>query len=368
METVTPEQKQPIIKSLAVAGLVAVIIFIAWVAVQIVHVLPTAADSLASLANSVYNYDPAQKTDLELAASQTMVATGESFTISWKEPTMNGTYAFTYTCLDGIKLDLATVSNNFSGAECNKSYELGTDTSVTLTINSNKSRFTEVFYTIHFFKTNATTPTATHEGKVTVVNANLFAEAAPATTTAQVIDTEQATSTITTVEPVVPEEPVAVVVAEEPKPTPPETPITTPITPAPVVEPAYIYEIPLSQSDGEPDLLVSFISIGIIDDNGTFIKNDTLIEGATGALQVSVHNIGNKTSDDWTFSAILPGDLEFSSDEQKPLLPNERSLLTLRFKALTELSVQPYQVTVTTKDDKNFSNNTISGNALVTLR
>ena len=108
--------------------------------------------------------------------------------------------------------------------------------------------------------------------------------------------------------------------------------------------------------------------MGIIDDNGTFIKNDTLIEGTTGALQVSVHNIGNKTSDDWTFSATLPGDLEFSSDEQKPLLPNERSLLTLRFKALTEISVQPYQVSVTTKDDKNLNNNTISGNALVMAR
>ena len=222
METVTPEQKQPIIKSLAVAGLVAVIIFMAWLAVQIVHVLPTAADSLASLANSVYNYDPAKKTDLELAASQTMVTTGESFTISWKEPKMNGTYAFSYTCLDGVELDLVTESSNFTGAECNKSYELGTDTSVKLTINSNKNRFTEVFYTIHFFKTNATAPTGTHEGKVTVVNANLFAEAATATTTAQVIDTEQATSTIP-VEPIVPEEPVAEVVKPKPAPEEPQS-------------------------------------------------------------------------------------------------------------------------------------------------
>jgi hypothetical protein len=365
METVTPEQKQPIIKSLAVAGLVAVIIFVAWLAVQIVHVLPTAADSLASLANSVYNYDPANKADLELSASQTMVTTGESFTISWKEPKMNGTYAFSYTCLEGIELDLTTLSSNFSNTECNKSYELGNDTSVKLTINANKSRFTEVFYTIHFFKTNATAPTGTYEGKVTVVNANLFAEAATATTTAQVIDAEQDTSTTPT-EPVVPEKPIAEVV--KPKPVPEDPPITTPIAPAPVTEPEYIYEIPLSQRDGEPDLLVSFISLGVIDDNGTFIKNDTLIEGATGALQVSVHNIGNKTSDNWTFSATLPGNLEFSSDEQKPLLPNERSLLTLRFKELTEISVQPYQVSVTTKDDKNLNNNTISGNALVVAR
>ena len=63
MENVTPEKKQPVIKGLAVAGLFAIIILSAWLAIQIVKVLPTAIDSLASIANSVYNHNPHTKSN-----------------------------------------------------------------------------------------------------------------------------------------------------------------------------------------------------------------------------------------------------------------------------------------------------------------
>jgi hypothetical protein len=371
METVTTEQKQPVLKSLAIAGLLAVIIFIAWLAVQIVQVFPTAASSLASLANSVYNYNPTDDANLEMASGQTMVKTGESFTISWKEQKMKGVYAFTYTCQDGVSLNIVTSGASFTPAQCDTSYELGTETSLDITINSEKNRFTEVFYTINFFKTNATVPTGTYDGKVTVVNSNLFAEATTATTTAEVITEPEVVSTSTEPVVVVPEEPVVAVVEPVTPPVPP-TPATTttavPVTPVVIAQPEYIYEIPVSQNDGEADLLVSFISLGIIDNNGDFIKTDSLVQGVTGALQISVHNIGNKTSEEWTFSAVLPGDIEFTSEDQKPLLPNERSLLTLQFKELNQISLEKYEVTVTTKADKNTTNNSIVGNAVVTAQ
>ena len=375
MENVTPEQKQPIIKSLAVAGLVAVIIFISWLAIQIVHVFPAAASSLASLANSVYNYNPTKESTIELSSSQTMITNGESFVLSWKEPRANGTYAFTYGCTDGATVDLKTSDATFVDITCDAAYDLGNTTTTELIITTTKHRFTEVPYTIEFFKTNATTPTGTHTGSVTVVNANLFADATAATTTTEIITTEVATSTETAAAPetatsteVVPVEVKPIVpVTEETKPAPAVD--TTPVATAPIItEPEYIYEIPVSQKDGSADLLVSFIGIGIVDSNGAYIKTDTLAQGNPGALQISVHNIGNKTSEDWVLTATLPGDLEFSSAEQKPLLPNERSLITLAFKEVNDRTIQTYSAQVTTTADKNTANNSITGSVIVTPR
>ncbi len=368
MENVTPEQKQPIIKSLAVAGLIAVIILISWIAIQIVQVFPTAASSLASLANSVYNYNPAKEATIELSSGQTMITNGEPFALSWKAPKSSGTYAFTYTCTEGTTIDLKTTDTTFVDIACDAAYDLGSSTATELTITTTKHRFTEVTYTIEFFKTNATTPTGTHTGSVTVVNANLFAEATPATTTTEVI-TETATTTeaeiippqtATTSTEVVPTEPETEVAA--PAPTTNPTPVAAPVA----AEPNYIYEIPLSQPNGSADLLVSFIGVGIIDNNGAYIKTDTITRRTPGALQISVHNIGNKTSEDWSFTATLPGDLEFSSGEQKPLLPNERSLITLTFKEVAETTPQTYAALVTTTADKNTANNSITGSIAVT--
>jgi hypothetical protein len=57
MNTDTQSQKERVIKSLAILGLLGLIIIIAWGSVQAVKYFPTAVQSLASLADSVYNYD-----------------------------------------------------------------------------------------------------------------------------------------------------------------------------------------------------------------------------------------------------------------------------------------------------------------------
>ena len=113
-------------------------------------------------------------------------------------------------------------------------------------------------------------------------------------------------------------------------------------------------------------MLVSYLGLGIVDVNGTFIKTETITKDVAGALQFSVHNIGNKTSEDWTFSGVLPGDVEFASGEQNSLLPNERAVLTLKFKAVIDLGTESYEVSVDTNKDKNGANNTISGAKQVT--
>lgn len=368
MENVTPDQKQPVIKALAVAGLVGIIIFAAWLAIQIVQVFPSAASSLASLANSVYTYNPEQSSDLELASGQTMVNVGEPFTISWKNPKVVGVYTFSYVCQDGIAIDIIAGEKKFFTSECDKAYELGTDTALSLTIASEKNRFAEIPYTISFFRTNTTVASATYNGQVTVVNSNLFAEAAVATSTSGVIEEE---TTVTPVEE--PEPEVPVVVTPEPihPVIEPTTPVVVPVVPValkpqPVYVPEYIYEIPVSQADGQADLLVSYLGLGIVDVNGTFIKTETITKDVAGALQFSVHNIGNKTSEDWTFSGVLPGDVEFASGEQNSLLPNERAVLTLKFKAVIDLGTESYEVSVDTNKDKNGANNTISGAKQVT--
>ena len=56
MNQVSRDQKDQVLKSMAIVGFIAVIIFGVWLAVKIVALMPTAFSSLASIADGVYNY------------------------------------------------------------------------------------------------------------------------------------------------------------------------------------------------------------------------------------------------------------------------------------------------------------------------
>src|SRR3989344_9686386 len=100
MNNVTPERKQNVLKSLALAGLLAIIIFIAWVSVQIVSVFPNAVSSLASLADSVYSYDPRDEKDITLSTPVNDAKSGATITTAWDRQLKPGSYALSCTCQD----------------------------------------------------------------------------------------------------------------------------------------------------------------------------------------------------------------------------------------------------------------------------
>ena len=340
MNNVTPQRKESVLKSLALLGLLGVILFIAWVSIQIVAVFPTAMTSLASLADSVYNYDPKADSKIELQPVAETAETGSEINLAWDKTHKTGTYAFTFLCEEGVAVEVRAEVNKFENAECGKSYTLGNVDKATVIVASEKKGQAAFSYTISYFKNNVYTPSAQSSQSILITNSR-FTEPGPnvnvVTTTPEVTpETEQETT------PVVP---------------------TTPKPTAPVYE--YTYAIPTSDPKGFTDLKVTYLGIGAQNAAGSFTNSGILKEGTPGVLQFSVQNLGTKTSDTWTFKTKLPGNVSYTSGTQAALKPNERSVLTVTFPAVTDTSLQTFTVDVTTKEDNNSKNDSFTWSTIV---
>jgi hypothetical protein len=345
MSNVTPERKESVIKSLALLGLFGLIILIAWLSVQIVSVLPKAVTSLASLADSVYSYDPKSAGTVKLTETPKNLTTGVPSTIRWDKPFSTGTYSFSYDCGKDVFLEIKSPESEFAGLECNKKYNLGNVDNTTLLVHKDTTDAIDLAYTISYFKTNATTESATNSNVAGIIQGSEVA-----------IGPE--TSVVVTVN----DKPVS------PKPTTTNT-VTTPkpslpaITPKPEI--TYTYALPVSDPKGFTDLKVGYLGIGTTNTQGNFISTGSLKKDVAGAIQFTVHNVGTKTSGDWTFTTLLPGDINYTSKTQTQLKPNEKTTLTISFPAVSELDLQKFIFEVTTKDDKTESNNKITWSTIV---
>lgn len=342
MTNVTPERKQNVLKTLALFGLLGIIIFIAWLSVQIVSVFPSAVTSLASLADSVYSYDPRSVKDIEAQPVAGPVTSGDAFTLVWKQPLKTGSYTLAYRCAEGVSVEIKTDESTFTGAECEKSYNLGAVDSAVVVVTSEKLYEVDFGYTLAYQKVNATENTTSKDFMVTVQNPRL----SPQTETEVTVNDE----------PITPSTP-----AEE-TPTKPTTPVT-PGVPTTTYE--YTYAIPVSNPNGTTDLVVSFKGIGSVNAAGLFTNTGVLREGTAGAIQFTVHNIGTRTSEDWTFAAELPGGLTWDSETQAPLKPNEKSTLTFNFPAVFSTELQSFSLEVDTERDTNKANNEVTWSTIV---
>ena len=336
--------KARVIKTLAVAGFIGIIIAIAWLSMQLVHVVPGAFASLASLAEGVRQYQGAvpnnqpstteSSTDVQseiqpinLAADERTVTSGKATTIRWSTTDTPGSYVFRYTCTEGVAVDLEGVAGLTSIA-CDTNYNLGNVDSVSIRPDSEKERFAELTYEIAFLRTNDTEPVARGTQTVAIVNDTLVEFNDISTTS-----------------------PVATVVTPR-VPTNGSAPVTT----QPAYTQEYIYAIPTSDPNGTTDLTVRFLGVGTIVNN-TFITTP-LTRTMLGAVQFEVKNIGTKTSSPWTYRASLPGQT-CTSTSQIALKPNERSIITLGFPA-TEAQSHRFSVTVTDPSDRSVTNNRFS--------
>lgn len=343
MTNVTPERKERVIKSLALLGLFGVIIIIAWISVQIVSVFPSAVSSLASLAESVYHYDPTAARSVELKDTPDHFTTGVPATVSWEKPFETGNYSFSYSCGKDVFVEIKSTESEFAGLECNKNYNLGNVDNVTVTIHEDNTESKDLTYTISYFKTNAVSESAQTSH-----------------TSGIILGSEVAVGPSTSVEVTVNEQPIT------PKPTTSATTPTKPVvTPAPKPQLTYTYAIPVSDPKGYTDLAVSYLGVGTMNTAGTFNNTGSLKQNVSGAIQFSVHNIGTKTSADWTFSALLPGDVEYTSKVQSPLKPNERATFTISFPAIDELTLQKFTFEAELKNDTNTKNNSLTWSAIV---
>lgn len=345
------------------AGLLAIVILSAWLAIQIVQMLPTAINSLASIANSVYNHNPLQNKNIEVAADKTILKTNEVITLSWPAQKNPGIYTFSYICQDNISLSLSSEEKNIPLLTCDKDYELGSSTSLSLAAKSNATSIIDVKYKISFFRTNDSIASANHNGVLTIANPNLDSTTVETTenNTAEVVINQPETVATTSaavdeVAPVATKPEVVskpVVATTSTIKTPPKT--TTPKPEAAV--PTFIYKIPVSDPNGNIDLAVTYLGVGTKSRTGVFTKTNTAYQNTEGAFQFSVHNIGTKTSLSWKFSVRLPGDEIYNSSEQMPLKPNERTIITIEFPGIEKIGTENINSTITTKTDKNSNNN-----------
>jgi len=92
----------------------------------------------------------------------------------------------------------------------------------------------------------------------------------------------------------------------------------------------------ISNSNGRVDLKATIISTGIVDVNNVFTQTSSIGATEQGVIRFSVTNIGSKTSDNWTFNAVLPTFpmYIFHSTNQKALAPGDRIDFTLGFDQL----------------------------------
>jgi hypothetical protein len=344
MNTINEQnQKRSILKSLAIVGFIGLIIVIAWLGIQLVKVLPSAFSSLASLADSVYQFD---NDKFATSVNKTMVNTNESATISWNVPKRTGTFAFSYECVEGLSLDMRDSLGSIKSLTCATNYNIGSVSALDIIAQSEKSRFADLKYRIDFIPSGKTEPTTNAGGSLTIVNPSISAVTdetpvqpeAPATTTPVVTP---ATTTPSTT-PVV-----------TPKPVKPTTP-TTPAKPTYTQE--YTYGIPVSNPNGYTDLAARFLASGIIE-NKTFIATAVIDNDSTGAIQFEVKNIGTKTSNTWTYTAKLPNGETYTSPSQAALKPNERAVITLGFAMGDTTGVKRYDVEVSITPDSNQKNN-----------
>ncbi|MCB9815051.1 hypothetical protein H6785_00495 [Candidatus Nomurabacteria bacterium] len=306
-----------VLKFLAVLGFIGIIIIISWFSVMLVNVMPTAFSSLASLAEglnqqSFTGTDDKEVKSFVVSSDTTLINSGESIDLSWDNNSVQGSYVFSYTCTDGVSLDIQDANNGLRNVACGANYNIGNTNSVTVTVESEKSRFENINYTISFLATNDTTPRSSGSASFTVINSSISEFAAEDGGE----DSEDNNETEVVTDPEV--------AVEEPEV---ETPVTTP--PAPTYEQEFIYSIPVSDPNGKTDLSTRYLSSGNIIGNTFFVG--AIYQENSGAIQFEVKNYGTKTSSDWTYTMSLPGGGEYTSTKQSPLKPNERAVITLGF-------------------------------------
>ncbi len=348
-----PDNRSTGAKVVTIIGLFGIIIFLAWSAIQIVKLFPSAINSLASLADSVYSYKPNTQNDkITINTDRSIMNNGETIAVWWDNKNDSGTYTFSYTCQDGVAIDIRSAGKDFTSIRCDNIVDLGFTDRVEVKIDSEKKRFTEVSYTIAYFKNNTEEATKAETKTVSVINTDIAENTSETTRETSTV----ATSTTPTPAKDKPAENTQTI------PTEPKKPVVT--KPAPT-EPTYIYEIPISNPNGHTDLLVNNLKVGTKSRTGTFINTDQIVKNQEGAIEFVVHNIGNKTSETWTFTAKLPSGIDYTSSKQSPLNPNERATIIVSFPATKDIDLQKISVLIKTDSDKNKDNNYVNKTVIV---
>lgn len=319
-----------VIKVLAITGFLVTVAIIVWGATLAIKQAPRVFSSLASIVESMQTYRPLH--ELTVTTPKTVVNSAESFEILWTDVRQTGEYAFTYTCTEGIALQIRGENDSLMPMSCTDTLTLpATVHGLYLTIDSTTSRFADV--PLHVSFTNADKSEALEDTvKITVVNADIEV-------------TEQTIPEIPEVIAIPVVQPTEEVVAETPV-------IDTPTAPITITTPSQVFR--------QSDLAMTILGSGVIR-NGVFTFTQRYDRDLNNALRFDVKNVGTAVSDTWYFNAVLPSGKVYTSPKQSALRPGDHIEFTLGFYLDGDSGAQATLTTMLySTTDTNESNDTKS--------
>ncbi len=298
--------KARVTQILAVIGFIAVLLFGLWGTVQVVKLVPSAFSNLASVISFTSVFVPDEEITINLENS--FITSGEAFKIEWehKGKPENGTYTFNYVCKEGLTFQIDNIDGILTTLECDSPFSFKSDdNSILLTPISEEIRFVDVPLVITSVNESGESTTLDNT-LLTIINEDVSGRSLSQSNT--INDDSDATETKDEV------------TARERK-----------VEILPISDSRY-----LSDSSGRVDLEVRIIDTGIINSNNEFMATSSMSTTGQGAIKFSVTNIGSKTSDNWTFNAVLPTFPMhiFHSTGQAKLAPGDRIDFTLGFDQL----------------------------------
>lgn len=339
--------KDRVMKTFAVVGFALIIVFLVWLAIQIVSLLPGAFGSLAKMAEDVYNRERTPET-IVIEAEDSVVNSKESFRISWNETNDRGRYALQYDCTDGVSLDARLPNGVVVPVDCGSLYQLPNDTFyLDLSFASEKERFSDLSYAITFTPEGQSTTAIESRQELTLINASIPPEGIVAGSSDET-DTE---------DPVI-DTPADNNDQVDNTDDSDNTPVSNP---EPETRYRYVYQttyqVPVSDPNGYTELAVTYMGIGVVNSFGQFIPQNRLDTNDFGAFQFKVKNIGTKTSSTWSYEADLPTNATYDSNIQTALKPNEEALITVAFGRVHDEGTERFGVEIDGGNDISSANN-----------
>jgi hypothetical protein len=263
-----------------------------------IKIIPNAFSSIGSSISSFFKGNESQK----LSVDRSTINSGEQFTLSWDgSHRTDGTYALTYECGTGLRLETSINQPNEAITCGNTFYFAPNENAINLTAITASTQFTDLKMDLGFLQNGASTVDTIGNITVTVTNNNLPEALTPST----------ATTT--------------------PKPATPV--VVKPVTPKPKPKPVITPTKPVSNPNGIADLEVRAVATGYLTDTGIFIPSATVTSNRQAAIKFQVVNVGNKNTGTWTFTVDLPSETDprYVSGNQQNLGPGDRIEYVLGF-------------------------------------
>lgn len=319
---------------LAIIGFIALIAIGMYGSVRVAQSVPGLFSQMGAAIVSI--------TSIFVPAEETITVSLPSYTVPHDAPVTvayehrnrdsEGAYAFRYSCVDDVRIE--TVQGGaIVPIACNTPYAfVPFNNSVTVTPLSEKARYADVEIFVVYSPEDGSTPII---GSVLMTIENLKADTS---------------------------KPAA------PTPSTPQTPVT-PSAP-PKKETIVVPQGRASDPNGYTDLTARVIEVGYMDSTGAFVASSTPSRQYRIGVRFAIENIGTKTSNEFTFSAVLPTfpPYTYFSPAQVALGPGDRIEFTIGFDSFEQDNTGEFVVNVDPTarvNERNKDNNIIRSTVTV---